>query len=35
MGLSLSATMMLIFGIIVIYGGLAYFLYRAFKAKNK
>jgi len=33
MGLSLSAVAMLIFGSVVLYGGLAYFLYRAIKAK--
>ncbi|MBU0497049.1 MAG: MetS family NSS transporter small subunit [Candidatus Thermoplasmatota archaeon] len=36
MNLSYSAIMMLIFGATVLYGGLAYFLYRAFRAmKNK
>lgn len=29
--LSLPAFLMLVFGIVVCYGGLAYFLYRAFK----
>lgn len=33
MELSLSAILMLIFGIIVLYGGLAYFLYKALKGK--
>jgi len=32
--LPLSAIIMLIFGAIVIYGGLAYFLYRAFRSKK-
>ena len=35
MGLSLSAIAMLIFGVTVLYGGLAYFLYRAYKTKEK
>ncbi len=35
MGLSLSAIAMLIFGSVILYGGLAYFLYRAFKTKEK
>lgn len=30
----LSAIIMLIFGATVIYGGLAYFLYRAFRSKK-
>jgi len=34
-GLSLSAIAMLIFGSIVLYGGLAYFLYRAIKSQKK
>lgn len=34
-GLSLSAIVMLIFGAVVCYGGVAYFLYRAMKAKRK
>ena len=34
MGLSLSAIAMLIFGVTVLYGGLAYFLYIAFKSRN-
>lgn len=34
MGLSLSAIAMLIFGSVILYGGLVYFLYRAFKNKN-
>ncbi|HHA18639.1 MAG TPA: MetS family NSS transporter small subunit [Methylophaga sp.] len=29
-----SAIVMLIFGCIVLYGGLAYFIYRAFKSKK-
>jgi hypothetical protein len=33
--LPLSAIIMLIFGATVVYGGLAYFLYRAFKSKKK
>jgi len=33
--LPISAIAMLIFGVIVLYGGLAYFLYRAFKSKSK
>jgi len=32
--LPLSAIIMLIFGSIVLYGGLAYFLYRALKIKK-
>ena len=35
MGLSLSAIAMLIFGSVVLYGGLAFFLYKAYKAKDK
>jgi hypothetical protein len=35
MSLSWSALGMLIFGAVVLYGGLAYFLYRAFKGRNK
>jgi len=35
MGLSLSAIGMLIFGSVVLYGGLAYFLYRALKSMKK
>jgi hypothetical protein len=35
MGLSLSAIIMLFVGSIIIYGGLAYFLYRALKSKNR
>jgi hypothetical protein len=35
MGLSLSAIAMLIFGSVILYGGLAYFLYRAYKTKEK
>ena len=34
MGLSLSAIAMLIFGSIILYGGLAYFIYRAFRSKK-
>jgi hypothetical protein len=34
MNLPLSAIAMLIFGVVVLYGGLAYFLYRAFKSKK-
>ena len=34
MSLPLSAIVMLIFGAVVLYGGLAYFVYRAFKAKK-
>jgi len=34
MSLPLSAISMLIFGVVVLYGGLAYFLYRAFKSKK-
>jgi len=33
-GLPLSAIGMLIFGAVVLYGGLAYFVYRAFKKKE-
>lgn len=33
-GLPPSAIIMLIFGATVLYGGLAYFIYRAFKAKK-
>lgn len=35
MGLPLSAIAMLIFGLVVLYGGLAYFLYRAFREGKK
>jgi len=35
MTLSLSAIIMLIFGSFVLYGGLVYFLYRAFKGKKQ
>jgi len=35
MNLPLSAIIMLIFGSVVIYGGLAYFIYRAFKGMKK
>lgn len=34
MSLPLSAIIMLIFGAVVLYGGLAYFIYRAFKSKK-
>lgn len=34
MDLPLSAIVMLIFGSVVLYGGLAYFVYRALKAKK-
>ena len=34
MGLGLSAIAMLIFGSVVLYGGLAYFLYRALTSKK-
>jgi len=34
MSLPPSAIVMLIFGCIVLYGGLAYFIYRAFKSKK-
>jgi len=34
MSLPLSAIAMLIFGSVVLYGGLAYFIYRAFKSKK-
>lgn len=34
MNLPLSAIVMLIFGCTVLYGGLAYFIYRAFKSKK-
>jgi len=34
MSLSLSAIAMLIFGSIVLYGGLAYFIYKAFKGRK-
>ncbi len=35
MTLPLSAIVMLIFGSVVLYGGLAYFIYRALKSKEK
>lgn len=35
MGLELSAIIMLIFGCVVLYGGLAFFLYKAWKSKKK
>ncbi len=34
MNLPLSAIVMLIFGAVVLYGGLAYFVYRAFRTKK-
>lgn len=34
MGLPLSAIAMLIFGSVVLYGGLAYFLYRAHRGEK-
>jgi len=34
MSLPPSAIVMLIFGSVVLYGGLAYFIYRAFKGKK-
>lgn len=35
MGLDLSAIAMLIFGCVVLYGGLAYFLYRVWVKQKK
>lgn len=35
MSLPLSAIAMLIFGSVVLYGGLAYFIYRAIKSKER
>ena len=35
MSLPLSAIAMLIFGAVVVYGGLAYFVYRAIKGTKK
>jgi len=35
MSLPLSAIVMLIFGSVVLYGGLAYFVYRALKGMKK
>ena len=35
MGLPLSAIVMLVVGVTVIYGGLVYFLYRALKSMKK
>jgi hypothetical protein len=35
MGLSQSALVMLVMGATIIYGGLAYFLYRALKSMKK
>ena len=35
MSLPFSAIVMLIFGCVVLYGGLAYFIYRAMKFKKK
>lgn len=34
MSLPLSAILMLIFGCVVLYGGLAYFIYRALKGRK-
>jgi len=34
-GLSLSAIIMLIFGAVICYGGVAYFLYRAMKGRRR
>lgn len=34
MELELSAIIMLVFGCVVLYGGLAYFLYKAFKSRK-
>lgn len=34
MGLPSSAIAMLIFGSVILYGGLAYFLYKAYKSKE-
>jgi hypothetical protein len=33
-GLPLSAIIMLLFGVIICYGGVAYFLYRALKGRR-
>lgn len=33
--LPLSAILMLIFGVVVCYGGVAYFIYRAMKGRKK
>jgi len=35
MSLPISAIIMLVFGSVVLYGGLAYFLYRAMKSRKK
>jgi len=35
MSLSISAIIMLIVGVVVLYGGLAYFIYRALKSKKE
>jgi len=35
MSLPLSAIVMLIFGAVVLYGGLAYFLFRAYRGREK
>ena len=35
MSLSISAIIMLIVGVVVLYGGLAYFIYRAVKSKKE
>jgi len=34
-GLTPAAYVMLIFGVVICYGGVAYFLYRAFRAQKK
>ena len=35
MSLPISAIIMLIVGVVVLYGGLAYFIYRAIKSKRE
>ena len=35
MSLPISAIIMLIVGVVVLYGGLAYFIYRALKSKKE
>ena len=35
MSLSISAIVMLIIGVVVLYGGLAYFIYRAIRSKKE
>lgn len=35
MSLSISAIIMLIVGVVVLYGGLAYFIYRAIRSKKE